>query len=103
VGAASLLDESAPAESSEQVRQRVLAARAVAGERWASLGLRLNAEIPGHVLRRRPYRLPASATAPLTRSLDNGSLSARGFDRVLRVAWSIVDMDGRASPSPEDV
>ncbi len=103
VGAAALLDDITVAESSHQVLSRVLAAREAAAQRWAPLGLTRNAEVPGHVLRRAPYRLAAGATATLTRSLDSGALSARGYDRVLRLAWSIVDIDGRSHPTPDDV
>ena len=35
--------------------------------------------------------------------LDSGSLSARGFDRVLRLAWTIADLDGRDRPDGDDV
>ncbi|WP_456320249.1 magnesium chelatase subunit ChlI family protein, partial [Micromonospora tarensis] len=35
--------------------------------------------------------------------LDCGSLSARGFDRVIRMAWTIADLDGRDRPDREDV
>jgi magnesium chelatase family protein len=103
VGAAALLDDVAAAEPSSVVRARVLAARGAALERWAALGYRTNAEVPGPVLRRAPYRLAPAVTAILTRQLDAGSLTARGFDRVLRLAWSIVDIDGRPSPTTEDV
>jgi magnesium chelatase family protein len=36
-------------------------------------------------------------------ALDTGRLSARGYDRVLRVAWTITDLDGRAAPEVGDV
>jgi magnesium chelatase family protein len=36
-------------------------------------------------------------------SLDRGSLSARGFDRVLRLAWTVADLDGRDRPDGSDV
>jgi magnesium chelatase family protein len=103
VGAVALLDDLAKAEPSEAVRKRVTAARAAAADRWAALGYRTNADVPGSVLRRVPYRLPSAATATLTRYLDSGALSARGFDRVLRVAWSIVDLAGGSRPSGDDV
>jgi magnesium chelatase family protein len=35
--------------------------------------------------------------------LDRGSLSARGFDRVLRIAWTVADLDGRPQPDKGDV
>ena len=63
----------------------------------------MNAEVPGPVLRRRPWRLPPAATQELRRRLDTGALSARGFDRILRMAWTIADLDGRDRPDKSDV
>jgi magnesium chelatase family protein len=85
------------------VAARVRTARAAALERWADSGWRSNAEVPGSLLRRSPFRLPAGALAPLHRALDCGSLSARGFDRVLRIAWTVADLDGRGRPGGEDI
>jgi magnesium chelatase family protein len=59
--------------------------------------------VPGHVLRRAPFRLPGAATAALDRSLDRGAVTLRGYDRVLRVAWSVADLLGRDSPGAADV
>jgi magnesium chelatase family protein len=103
VGAASLMDETAAAESSAEVLKRVIAAREAAAERWRGQPFQLNARAPGSVLRRPPYRLPSAAWAELARRVDRGTLSARGFDRVLRVAWSIADLDGRPVPTSDDV
>ncbi|MEG3634358.1 YifB family Mg chelatase-like AAA ATPase [Micromonospora palythoicola] len=97
------LMESTSHESSTVVAGRVVAARAAAAARWAPLGRRLNAEIPGPQLRRAPWRLPNRVTADLRSRLDSGSLSARGFDRVVRLAWTIADLDGRARPDAGDV
>ncbi|NGM11853.1 YifB family Mg chelatase-like AAA ATPase [Verrucosispora sp. WMMA2044] len=97
------LMESTSHESSAVVAGRVVAARAAAAARWAPLGRRLNAEIPGPQLRRAPWRLPGRVTADLRSRLDSGSLSARGFDRVVRLAWTIADLDGRARPDAGDV
>ncbi len=100
--AAELMESTAP-ESSAVVAARVAAARAAAATRWAASGHRLNAEIPGPELRRPPWRLAVQDTAELRSRLDAGSLSARGFDRVIRLAWTIADLDGRARPDREDV
>ena len=34
-------------------------------------------------------------------AVDRGSLTARGYDRVLRIAWTLADLDGAAYPSRE--
>jgi magnesium chelatase family protein len=103
VTAAQLTLDGAAAESSAVVGARVAAARDIAAERWASAGWRTNAQVPGPELRRLPWRLPGPATAELRRALDAGSISARGYDRVLRLAWTVADLDGGASPGPGDV
>ena len=89
-------------EPSAAVRARVAAARAAAAERWRVVGVRTNAEVPGPVLRRafRPSRI---AMAPLRTALDRGLLSIRGVDRSLRIAWTLCDLAGRTSPTPEDI
>ena len=89
-------------EPTTVVRQRVAAARNAAAERWRAIGVRTNAEVPGPLLRR-SFRPSREAMAPLRTALDRGLLSIRGVDRCLRVAWSLADLGGRTSPSPDDV
>jgi magnesium chelatase family protein len=103
VGAADLVGEHGRQESSAEVLKRVMAAREAAARRWTGQDFIVNAAAPGRVLRSPPFRLPATVTAELATRLDRGSLSARGYDRVLRIAWSIVDLDGRAVPTRDDV
>jgi magnesium chelatase family protein len=103
VGAVELLTTETPAESSAEVAGRVEKARAAAAARWSAEGWRTNAEVPGPQLRRRPWRLPARDTSALRILLERGTLSARGFDRILRIAWSIADLDGRDRPTRSDV
>ncbi|MET8120773.1 YifB family Mg chelatase-like AAA ATPase [Micromonospora sp. NPDC005189] len=103
VRAAELMAPDGEAEPSATVAARVAAARQAAATRWASLGRRVNAEVDGPHLRRPPWRLPARVTVELRGRLDSGSLSARGFDRVIRMAWTIADLDGRDRPDLDDV
>jgi len=103
VTAAHLLQVASQGEPSVVVAERVAKARAAAVARWAAHGWATNAEVPGPVLRRPPWRLPRTSTVELGRWVDRGALSARGFDRVLRIAWTVADLDGRPGPDAGDV
>ena len=90
-------------ESTAVVAARVAAARAVQATRWAGQRYALNARVPGPQLRRPPFRLPAARTVDLDRAVDRGSLSLRGYDRCLRLAWTVADLAGRPTPTRDDV
>jgi magnesium chelatase family protein len=77
-------------ESSAAVRARVDAARTVAGARGQAVP---NAQL-GPAEARRAAALPAGARALLGRAIDRLGLSARGHDRLLRVARTIADLAG---------
>lgn len=90
------------AEPSSAVRNRVAEARATAADRWTELGVRTNAEVPGPALRG-DFRLSDAAMAPLRKAVERGRLNLRGVDRTLRIAWSIADLAGVNSPTPDHV
>ncbi|MFC5928526.1 ATP-binding protein [Cryobacterium melibiosiphilum] len=92
-----------PRTSSTDARARVITARAAAAERLAQTPWRVNAQVPGPWLRAAPARLDLAATASIDRALERGGLTMRGYDRVLRVAWSIADLDGTVRPGPNEV
>ncbi len=83
------LASSAPGESSAMVRERVLAAR----ERQRRRGGVCNALLPSGVLRE-CCSLSSDAQRLLQSAYDTLSLSARAFDRVLRVARTVADLEG---------
>lgn len=85
-------------ESSEEIRYRVSQARKAQAERLSPLGMTTNAETNGKILRG-PLKLSAQLTSSLSTALDHGTLTARGYDRVLRTAWTLADLDGATSPS----
>lgn len=103
VARAELFDDTARGESSAHVAKRVLAARAAAADRWRLTPWRLNGEVPGAELRARARALPRATLAGAESALERGLISARGFDRVLRLAWTIADLAGHGSPEPGDV
>jgi magnesium chelatase family protein len=99
--AAWLAGEASP-EPTAVVAERVRRARATAAERLAGTGLSVNAAVPGRLLRER-WAVPRPALALAERALERGSLSVRGFDRVLRVAWTLADLAGRSAPGADEV
>jgi magnesium chelatase family protein len=103
VSRADLMAEAGAEESSAQVAGRVLLARAAARARWSVAGWLTNAEVPGPVLRSRRWRPDRAALALLDEELERGGLSARGCDRVLKLAWTLADLAGRTAPGGGEV
>ena len=99
---AELREDSAYVEDTATVAARVVAARERMAARLASTPWRANAEVPGHVLRRH-WPLPWGVVAAAEQELDRGGLTARGVDRVVRVAWTLSDLAGRDRPDSGDV
>jgi magnesium chelatase family protein len=100
---AALPQGSGPAgECSRAVAKRVAAARGAQSERFEEDGWRLNSEAPGEWLRRAlgPALLARSG---INRLLEGGTLSLRGVDRVLRVAWTIGDLAGMGAPGVNEI
>ncbi len=89
-------------EPSAVVAARVRVARAAAGERLRRWGIGTNSLVPGSVLRNE-LRLGPATVAGLNRATESLRLSARGYDRVLRLAWSIADLNSHACPTAADV
>src|SRR4051794_33986507 len=89
-------------ESTAVVAARVAAARTSQRERLAPLRRSVNGEISGPELRG-PLALAAAARCDLDRALDRGLLTVRGYDRVLRLAWTEADLDGCALPNRDHV
>lgn len=102
VRGAALLADAQVGESTEVVRARVSKARARATSRWSAHGWRTNAEIPATALRGEG-RLPRSATALADRAVETGAITARGYHRILRVAWTLSDLAGHEVPGVDEV
>lgn len=103
VPSALLADTGATRPSSTVVRQRVTLAREAAAARLNGTPWHTNAEVPGSWLRGPAVRLPRADTAVLDQAYARGALTLRGYDRVLRVAWSVADLSGRQRPGREEI
>jgi magnesium chelatase family protein len=92
----------APLSSSAAVRERVLAARERQRARLAGTRIHANAQLDARLLRAH-VRPSSPVRRALAQAYDRGGLSARGHDRVLRVARTIADLAGRDEVVLEDV
>ncbi|WP_349238632.1 YifB family Mg chelatase-like AAA ATPase [Leucobacter sp. UT-8R-CII-1-4] len=87
-----------PTITSEEARKRVLHARKRASARLNGTPWRVNGEVRGEWLRAPANRLPRAATAVIDAALARGSLTVRGYDRVLRLAWTLADLAEKTAP-----
>ncbi len=89
-------------EDTASVAARVRNARGRQLERLMPFGLETNSQVPGRVLRGE-LRLAPAATRILDHALERGVLTARGYDRVLRLAWTLADLGHRERPDTNDI
>jgi len=87
--------------STQDARDRVTSARAVAAARLAGTPWQLNSHVPGAWLRGPGVRLAPSVTTAIDRALERGGITMRGYDRVLRLAWTIADLAGTTTPTAD--
>ncbi|MBQ3983039.1 MAG: YifB family Mg chelatase-like AAA ATPase [Bacteroidales bacterium] len=82
-----------PGESSAVIRQRVIAARKIQEERFKDCpGVHCNAQM-GTKLFRQHCALDSKCQEMMRLAMDRLGLSARAYDRVLKVARTIADLD----------
>ena len=79
------------AESSESIRQRVVAARIIQRERLQRHGLFCNAQM-NHSMIKKYCRLEQEAERLLEAAFHRINLSARSHDRIIKVARTIADL-----------
>ena len=89
--------------STAAARDRVIAARSRAEARLAATPWTLNSHVPGSWLRGPQARLSSATTASIDRALERGGITMRGYDRVLRVGWTLADLDDVPTPTAEHI
>jgi magnesium chelatase family protein len=92
--AVQLVGSGGTGEPSERVRERVVAARERQLHRLAGSAALCNARMDGR-LTRHHAALGGRAVERLMDAVDAGRLTGRGHDRVLRLARTIADLEGR--------
>ena len=97
------LSDTAPAEASESIRRRVIAARKIQQQRFASSrDVHCNAMMTPAMLRQ--YAMPdAEGMQRLEAAIKKFDLSARAYDRILKVARTIADLDGVPTIGKEQI
>lgn len=102
VSRSDLIGAATASESTAKVADRVREARDRAAARYEGTPWHVNGEVPGHEMRTR-YPTGPGALGEAERDMERGLLTARGLDRVLRVAWTLADLTGRNRPGPAEV
>ncbi len=87
------LSDNETAEPSSAVRERVCKAREFALERFKEDGIQSNAAMGSKEIRKY-CNIDERSLAILKKAFDTMGMSGRGYDRVLRVARTIADLDG---------
>ncbi|PSK88150.1 YifB family Mg chelatase-like AAA ATPase [Taibaiella chishuiensis] len=97
------LSATAPSESSAVIRGRVIAARSLQTTRFTGeTGVYCNAMMGSRLLKKVCVLDPAGA-ALLRKAMERLNLSARAYDRILKVARTIADLAACAAILPEHV
>lgn len=95
------LSNSRPAEPSAAIRERVERARTFATERFHAAGLKLRSNAAMESQHIRAFCALDEASSSLLRAaFERMGLSARGYDRILRVARTIADLEGSERITP---
>jgi magnesium chelatase family protein len=90
-------------ETSAEIRARVAAARAIQAERYRGLnGVSTNADVKSRDLERFCMLTPA-LKSELVRIIERLRLSARAYDKVLRVARTVADLAASEAVRLEDL
>ena len=95
------LKSKAAGETSETVRGRVVQARAIQTKRFSKMrNVHCNAQMPGSLSRKYAVLNPAGE-ALLKTAIDRLGLSARAYDRILKVSRTIADLAGAENVATE--
>ncbi len=93
------ISDNSPAEPSSAIRERISEARKIQQDRFKNDGIHSNAQMTTSQLRKHCI-LDEPSQILLKNAMEKFGLSARAFDRILKVARTIADLDGEESLAP---
>jgi len=97
------LSSAQSAESSAQIRERVIKARQIQEERFVPWSdVHCNAQMTSKLIRQFCV-LDEAGTSLLKTAMQRLNLSARAYDRILKVSLTIADLDGSSKILPQHV
>lgn len=90
------------AESSENIRQRVQKAREIQEKRFEGTGIHCNAQMTSEMINKF-CPLDEACQNILSRAFKNLNMSARGYNRILKVARTVADLKGEEKITPKHI
>ncbi len=97
-----LSSNAASGDSSEVIRQRVVAARNIQIARFAGTPVISNAAMSARLVRQH-CQLDAESNGFLEHAMEELNFSARAHDRILKVARTLADLSGAAAIRSQDI
>ncbi len=97
------MSDTSPAESSSEIRARVIKARQIQNERFKQLdGIHTNAMMNSSMIKEFCH-LDEQCGALLGKAMNKLNLSARAYDRIIKVARTIADLDESTEIMPQHI
>ena len=96
------INDPTPTESSADIRRRVIAARQIQRTRFEGTGIHCNAMMNSSMLRSFAP-LSKGCSELLERAMTHLNLSARAYDRIIKVARTIADLGGSDTIEPQHI
>ncbi len=96
------LSDKRKGESSDEIRRRVMKARKIQEERFRESNIHYNAQM-GRKDIEKHCELDATSENLLKNAMEKLNLSARAYDRILKVSRTIADLEGSSEIRPADI
>ncbi len=97
-----LLDDTNTGETSSEIRKRVAEARKIQLERYKNEGIYTNSELNPKLIKKY-CKLTAEVKDLLKNAAKSFNLSARGYDRILKISRTIADLDKKPDIEPKHI